>query len=170
MGFFDSITNVVEDVWDTSTDLISDTVLGTINIFTPEGHTIKTIKRYDPIYDNNGKDPPRMISPGHSETIEEHDGVWAYLANRGEAAIEVGENDFEHIVDQGIGSGERVLESGLDVAKTTVDDLGELGTKIIDDSAGILSTPLIIIAGGLATMLYLSGRQAPQIASAMRYI
>jgi len=169
MGFFDSVGNFIDDTMDLTTNIFSRTIHDTLNIFTPEGHTIKTTKHYDPVYDNNGKYPPRMISPAHDIITEEHDGVWAYLTSKSAELVEHTEDDATQIVSLTENDVTQVLDTGLDLGKETVDNLGQLGDKIIDDTSNILSTPLIIIAGGLAAMLYLSGRQAPQIARAVRY-
>jgi len=124
------------------------------DIFTPEGHTQKVTKtrHYDPIYENHGTYPRKMLSPEYDEKIvsESRDGILSVMFNDGTQLLEHSEDDFEHFADQSLISGEHILESGLDLGKTVVNDVGELGENILDDTSSILSMPLIIlaIAGG----------------------
>jgi len=100
-----------------------------------------------------------MLSPAHdvSTTTTEEDGILAYLMKQTDDFLKNTEDDFENVVDTGIQSGERITESGLDVVKTTVDDVGELGNKLVDDTAGILKTPFVIIAAAIGLMIYMEG-------------
>jgi len=125
-----------------------------IDLITPEGHSYKRtkIRHYNEVFDNHGAYPRKLLSPAYDEKIitESRDGFISTLVNDGAQFIEHGEDDLMKVTDQTVISSEHILESGLDLGKTTVDDLSSLGGKLVDDSASILSMPLIIlaIAGG----------------------
>jgi len=136
--------------------VVGQTLLAPVNdiidMFTPEGHTQKITKtmHYEPVFENRGGYPRKMIVPSREMTTisEEHDGVLGYLFQQGVGLIEHTEDDTTKVLDTGILATEDMVETGFN-------DIDDLGGKIAQDASNVLGLPLIIVAVGVAAMLYL---------------
>jgi len=197
MGFFDTLNYAIGSSTYELTSFIGDTTRGIVDIFTPEGHSELTTvtKHYYPIWEDNGKDHiPRLKNPAYDviTTKKENDGILVSLFGDVEKVVEHSEDDatnliehseddamkvidnteddVDHVVNNTVLAGEHVTEAGLDLVGKTVDDIGELGSTIANDTKDLFQIPLLIVAGGIALMLYVAGNQAPQIVQSAKYM
>jgi len=82
----------------------------------------------------------------------------------GGTQVEKGEDLFASVLDRGDDLVEHGMQEMGDLADKVVDDSYSFGNNLVDKGSGILSTPLVLLAGGALLFLYGSGRN-----SAFRY-
>jgi len=82
------------------------------------------------------------------------------IVHWGGTQVERGEDLFASVLDKGDDLVEHGMQELGDLADKVVDDSYQFGNNFVDKGTGMLSTPLMLLAGGALLFLMASGRNS----------
>ena len=101
------------------------------------------------------------FSDAGSYVMEEAGSIVDGVESQFDGYVQTGEDAIGTVYNDGKGvvvwAGDRV-EQAQGLAEHTVDELGSCGKTAIEEGTGVISTPLLLLAGGLGLALVFAGR------------